>query len=106
MNTQKPTEAVDVRDLIARTLESAKYMRMGDVMKAMHNKPMGLARLDSDAIITALSAAGYAIVSRVPTLSMISDGHGAGEKALGYTVHDPFGFAVWSAMISAAEKGK
>ena len=98
MDSQKPSEAIPVKKTIA------------DVTKFFQ----GLSSVElTEAILTALSAAGYVIVPRVPTDAMIEAGglvdirdrssfYGDGTTLL----PDEDAVAVYTAMISAAEKGE
>ena len=89
MSTQKPTEAIPVKKTIA---DATKFSQ-------------GLSSVElTEAILTALSAAGYVIVPREPTEAMQSSGWKArgGFIGAGRTGID----RIYRAMISAAEKGE
>jgi len=93
MNTQKPTEAVDVRELIAH-LKGIFSMSLRD---------FGLSASYSDAaanhVLTGISAAGYVIVPRVPTEAMLNNAVTNKAWQLSAT-------AIYTAMIAAAENGE
>ena len=98
MDSQKPSEAIPVKKTIA---DATKFSQ-------------GLSSVElTEAILTALDAAGYVIVPRVPTEAMIEAGglvdirdrssfYGDGTTLL----PDEDAVAVYTAMISAAEKGE
>ena len=97
MTSEKPTEAVPVKKTIA---DATKFSQ-------------GLSSVElTEAILTALDAAGYVIVPRVPTEAMVQAGglvdirdrssfYGDGTTML----PNEDVVLVYTAMISAAEKG-
>ena len=90
MNNQKPTEAIPVKKTIA---DATKFSE-------------GLSSVElTEVILTALSAAGFVIVPRIPTEAMTTAciDASAGPDGLDDFINAEY---VYAAMISAAEKGE
>ena len=87
MTSEKPTEAIPVKKTIA---DATKFSQ-------------GLSSVElTEAILTALDAAGYAIVPRLPTVEMERAAmHEMNSHERTWTYE-----SIWLAMIAAAEKGE
>lgn len=89
-------------------------MSARDVIAGLLSTPGPMNRAtEADAILSALSAAGYALVPVVPTKEMVLAGETAQEDSVDYD-RDSYGsyqdirsdayLAIWTAMLAAAAK--
>jgi len=96
MNAQKPTDAVVVRELIAGAICSNRAVDNWQALPCDYEL--------SDFIMATLSAAGYVIVPKEPTEAMVNAGTDVRWEMP--TTNTKGIREIYTAMISAAEKGE